>query len=115
MRELHCSVTCVTCTKHEDAPLVLVEELADHDLVGDDHHEKLGGCFALIGRHLDAYPEHELTVEHATPELVAERAEALRVLEAARAARGKVAYLARLQTIAERRARITTGGRTDAT
>lgn len=70
---MECSVTCVTCTKDDDAPMVLVAEEADHAEVGADHHEWLGACFAAASRHLIAYPEHVLTFMHETPAEVAKR------------------------------------------
>lgn len=73
---MHCSVTCVTCTQHDDMPVVLVTEETDHAEVGDDHHERMGGCFAVAARHTAAYPEHVLKTTHETQTQVTRRVEA---------------------------------------
>ena len=86
-----CTLVCRTCTQHEDAPQVLVSETVDHDAVGADHHERLGGCFAWVARHLAAWPAHELVVTHETEAEAAAREQAAAgAVEQRQASRGYI-------------------------
>ncbi len=109
MAVYECSVTCRTCTRHDDAPLVLVAESVDHAQAGKDHHDRQGACWAASERHAQAFPGHELEVAHATPAQLAARAKRDDRIAAERQAVSREVARLTNERIARRRAQLETG------
>jgi hypothetical protein len=107
MAVFECSVTCLDCSRHDDEPCVLVAESVDHQLVGDDHAERMGGCYKVALRHQADYPGHALSVAHETPAEVTARVEAAELRR--EQIRARFPVIDHAESIARRRLRLDRG------